>query len=91
MTLYSENASGDICKQDKIRVIKGDLLGTQGAVTFVEREAGFVSFKATNIPSFTDELRIEISSVAKYFEPGDRVRIVDGKHVGETGIVIKIE
>ena len=27
----------------------------------------------------------------KYFEPGDHVRIIDGKFKGETGIVISIE
>lgn len=60
-------------------------------MTLVEREVGFIRFKATNIPGFEDELRIEYSSVAKYFEPGDHVRIIDGKNAGETGIVIKSE
>lgn len=27
----------------------------------------------------------------KYFEPGDHVRIIDGKNKGETGIVVSTE
>lgn len=44
-----------------------------------------------NIPGFTEELRVEASHVVKYFEPGDQVRILDGKYKGETGIVIGSE
>ena len=33
----------------------------------------------------------ELSQVRKYFEVGDHVRVVAGRHEGETGIVVKIE
>lgn len=53
-TFLSEGGSVEICKGDKIRVIKGDLKGTNGKVTKVE--GGFVFFVPTNIDGFTDEL-----------------------------------
>lgn len=34
---------------------------------------------------------MEASNIVKYFEPGDHVRIIDGKHKGETAIVISAE
>jgi len=32
-----------------------------------------------------------LANVTKYFEPGDLVRITEGKYKGETGQVIEIE
>lgn len=29
--------------------------------------------------------------MTKFFEPGDDVRVIDGKYKGETGIVTKLE
>ena len=43
----------------------------QGKVTNVELDTGFIFFVTNEIPEFTDELRLEASNVAKYFEPGD--------------------
>ena len=36
-------------------------------------------------------MRVEANTIIKYFEPGDNVRILDGKHKGETAIVISSE
>lgn len=54
----------------------------------LEGDGGFVVFKPTNFPGFDKDLRLEASNVVKYFEAGDQVRVIDGKHRGETGIVI---
>lgn len=54
----------------------------------ISAENGFVVFKPY-IKGLDEPLKIEAASVAKYFEPGDHVRIVDGKYKGDTGIVIK--
>jgi transcription elongation factor len=44
------------------------------------------------IPSLAKkQLEVELDMVVKYFEPGDLVRILDGKYKGETGQVIDIE
>ena len=77
--------STDITKGDKIKVKKGDLIDLCGEVIAVEN--GYVVFKAIDV-GIDDNLKVEASIVTKYFEPGDQVRVVDGKYKGETGIII---
>ena len=36
-------------------------------------------------------MHVDTEFVAKFFEPGDDVRIIEGKYKGETGLVTKIE
>jgi transcription elongation factor SPT5 len=86
-TFLSANNS-DINKGDKIRVIKGDLNGLYGSVITIEN--GDVLFKP-NIEGFDENLKLSSDFVVKYFEPGDHIRIIDGKFKGETGIVVSIE
>lgn len=38
-----------------------------------------------------ENLKIETEWVTKSFEPGDYVRVIDGRYKGETGIVTKLE
>ncbi len=80
--------SSDIAKGDKIRVIKGDLVGLYGTVVTIEE--GSVLFKPI-IEGYEDNLKLPSDQLVKYFEPGDHVRVIDGKFKGETGIVISIE
>lgn len=71
-------------------MIRGDLNGLKGTVSSVEDSKVF--FLALGIPSLAKkQLEVELDMVVKYFEPGDLVRILDGKYKGETGQVIDIE
>lgn len=36
-------------------------------------------------------MKYDASYVVKFFEPGDDVRVIEGKYKGETGIVTKLE
>ena len=72
-------------------MIKGDLSGINGKVIQVDIEGGFIYFFPTNFEGFTEELKLESTSVVKYFEPGDEVRVIDGRNKGETGIVVSAE
>ncbi len=83
-----QGSSTDICKGDKISVIKGDLVGIKGQVISIDLDSGFVTFKPIGIEGFDQDLKLEASSIAKYFEAGDNVRVIDGKYRGETGIVV---
>ena len=38
-----------------------------------------------------EPLPFELSQLRKFFQVGDHVRVVAGRHEGETGIVVKIE
>ena len=46
-----------------------------------------VVFTPTNLDGFTDNLAIDKDLLEKYFNQGDLVRIMQGNHKGETGIV----
>jgi transcription elongation factor SPT5 len=80
--------TSEFSKGDKIKVIGGDLNGISGKVVSLELDTGFINFIPIGIEGFTDELKLEVKNVVKYFEPGDYVRIIDGKYRGETGLVI---
>jgi len=81
----------EFSKGDKIKVIAGDLIGINGKVVSMEADTGFITFIPIGIEGFTNELRLEVKNVVKYFEPGDHVRVIDGKYRGETGLVISSE
>jgi len=71
-------------KGDKISVTKGDLTGMKGTVITI-CESGQVNFKPIGFPQLTKPLQIDIALIAKYFEPGDLVRVTEAKYKGETG------
>jgi len=62
----------------------------RGTVLSIE-EGGLVSFKPIDYPELDKPLQLDISFVSKYFEPGDLVRITEGKYKGETGQVIDVD
>jgi transcription antitermination factor NusG len=87
-TFMMNGTTSEFSKGDKIKVIGGDLNGISGKVVSLELDTGFINFIPIGIEGFTDELKLEVKNVVKYFEPGDYVRIIDGKYRGETGLVI---
>lgn len=87
-TFMANGSTSEFSKGDKIRVVAGDLNGIAGKVVSMELDTGFINFLPIGIEGFTSELRLEVKNVVKYFEPGDYVRVIDGKYRGETGLVI---
>lgn len=57
----------------------------------MEIDTGFINFIPIGVEGYTSELKLEVKNVVKYFEPGDHVRVIDGRYAGETGIVISSE
>ena len=51
---------------------------------------GEVIFKPV-IEGFDQNLKLQSEFMVKYFEPGDQIRVIEGKYKGETGIVVSIE
>ena len=50
-----------------------------------------VIFKTTNLDGFDENLGIDKAFVVKYFEPGDNVKIIDGRYIGDTALVVKVD
>lgn len=75
-------------KGDKISVHRGEYTGMRGTV--IEIEGGFVTFKSIDFPDL-DPQQVDIAFVTKYFEPGDLVRVTEGKYRGETGQVVDVQ
>lgn len=78
----------EIAKGDKIKILEGDLKNLTGEVVAIEE--GFVIFKP-DIQGFDQNLKVELSHITKFFEPGDAVRVIKGTNKGETGLVIDSE
>lgn len=64
---FKSDHSGEVAVGDKIRAVKGELLGAQGIVQGLEGENQVV-FKPTNLEGFEDNLCIDKTFVIKYFE-----------------------
>jgi len=86
---YLQGGQAYYGKGDKIKIIKGDLTNMNGIVVSIEEQV--VTFKPVGIPNYNRNLQIDIQHISKYFEPGDMVRIVEGKYKGETGQVIDVD
>jgi transcription elongation factor SPT5 len=88
-TALLRGGSSVYVKGDKISINKGEFTGLKGTVISVEDST--ITFQALNVPALTQHLPVEVSMVSKYFEPGDMVRIIEGKYQGDTGQVIDVE
>jgi transcription elongation factor SPT5 len=84
-----KSGSSIFAKGDKISINRGDFNGLKGIIE--TRDDNQISFKALNIPQLTQTLTVETSFVSKYFEPGDMIRVVEGKYKGDTGKVIGVD
>mmetsp|Transcript_4965 Transcript_4965/g.7511 ORF Transcript_4965/g.7511 Transcript_4965/m.7511 type:complete len:1186 (+) Transcript_4965:73-3630(+) len=76
-------------KGDSVRVVKGDLKGLHGIVhNVVDDNTVEVEPKDTDINQL---IPLESGDLEKYFNVGDHVKVVAGRHEGETGLVIRVE
>jgi transcription elongation factor SPT5 len=71
---------------DKVKVTKGDSKGLRGSV---DSSDGFLVFIYPFDEDFCDK-RFEFSvfDLCKYFEVGDHVKVIEGRYVGITGMVV---
>lgn len=83
--LAAENLS--LTKGDKIRVISGDLKNLTGSVVSVDKSIVKMQPDHKDIPMM---LNLDIKMIAKHFEAGDHIVVVEGENEGEKGIITKI-
>ncbi|KAI3404424.2 SPT5 [Candida oxycetoniae] len=77
---------------DKVEIRRGEQAKTIGIV--VEASLNEIKIRVTNSgdPKFVNQnLTVPATDLRKIFSEGDHVRIVEGKHFDETGLIIKID
>lgn len=84
--LAAENLS--LTKGDKIKVVNGDLKNLIGSVVSVEKSIVKMQPDHEAIKQMLD---LDIKMIAKYFEPGDHIYVVEGEHEGEKGLITKTD
>lgn len=88
---FKRDASAELTIGDKIYVVQGELQQANGTIVNFDDGGQTVIFKPTNIEGFDDSINLDRAMVVKYFEQGDRVRILEGKYQAELGIVTYVD
>ncbi|KAG2735960.1 hypothetical protein G9P44_000050 [Scheffersomyces stipitis] len=77
---------------DKVEIRRGEQAKTVGVVVEASLNEITISVTDSGDPKFVNQkLTVPASDLRKIFNEGDHVRIVEGKHFDETGLVIKID
>jgi transcription elongation factor SPT5 len=74
---------------DHVEVLDGEQAGIEGTVDTVGAEA--VTLKIELSDGETQMIEVPVRSVRKRFKPGDHIKVIAGKHLDETGLVVKVE
>jgi len=77
-------------KGDSVRVQAGDMMNMTGTVTDMTMDGKILSVKMDS-SDVKKTLPFEAENLAKRFDLGDHVRVREGMHAGQMGMVIKIE
>ncbi|KAK6454606.1 uncharacterized protein RJT20DRAFT_130787 [Scheffersomyces xylosifermentans] len=77
---------------DKVEIRRGEQAKTVGVVVEASLNEITISVTDSGDPKFVNQkLTVPANDLRKIFNEGDHVRIVEGKHFDETGLVIKID
>lgn len=77
---------------DKVEIRRGEQAKTIGLVVEAALNEITISVTDSGDPKFVNQrLTVPANDLRKIFHEGDHVRIVEGKHFDETGLVIKID
>ncbi|KAK9811747.1 hypothetical protein WJX72_009461 [[Myrmecia] bisecta] len=76
-------------KGDKVIVVEGDLKSLMGKVHHLA-EDGKVEVMP-QMEGLTEVLTFDAAQLQKFFQSGDHVKVIHGKHEGVTGMVVRVE
>lgn len=77
---------------DKVEIRRGEQAKTIGKVTSASLNEVVILVTDSGDAKFVNQsLTVPANDLRKVFAPGDHVRIIEGKHTDETGLVIKID
>jgi transcription elongation factor SPT5 len=76
---------------DTVEVVYGDLVGMIGKILSIDGST--VKLKPTNAADLGDmtEIAFLINQVKKHISVGAHVKIIDGRYINETGVVVALE
>lgn len=79
-------------KGDRVIVVEGDLKDIQGVVEVVT-EDGQVMVRPTDesLEGFKEAIGFAPRELSKFFQQGDHVKVINGTHKGETGMVVNVK
>lgn len=72
---------------DSVEVIEGELVNLQGIILSVD---GSKITMKPNHKDLIDPLEFQASELRKYFNQGDHVRVIGGRHEGDTGLIVRV-
>ena len=88
LAILANNNNIKFSKGDLVEVIEGDLINLMGTVESVEGD------KVTVIPKheeLKDKITFPAKQLRKFFRMGDHVKVIAGRHDGETGLIVGVE
>ena len=72
---------------DNVEVIEGELVNLQGTILSVD---GSKITMKPNHKDLIEALEFQASELRKYFNQGDHVRVIGGRHEGDTGLIVRV-
>lgn len=72
---------------DSVEVTEGELVNLQGIILAVD---GSKITMKPNHKDLVDPLEFQASELRKYFNQGDHVRVIGGRHEGDTGLIVRV-
>ncbi|XP_077978109.1 transcription elongation factor SPT5-like [Glandiceps talaboti] len=83
-----EKSLHNLAPGDNVEVIEGELVHLQGKVITVDGD------KVTMVPKHEDlkePLDFPAHELRKHFSMGDHVKVISGRYIGDTGLIVRVE
>eukprot|EP01088_Endostelium_zonatum_P020869 TRINITY_DN78_c0_g1_i1.p1 TRINITY_DN78_c0_g1~~TRINITY_DN78_c0_g1_i1.p1 ORF type:complete len:1177 (+),score=447.91 TRINITY_DN78_c0_g1_i1:70-3531(+) len=91
MATVNVKKRANLAKGDLVKVIEGDLKHLMGVVQSVDDESVTILPKHEDLKDPLTFKGAEIDHLSKHFEIGVHVKVIGGRHEGETGMIIRLE
>lgn len=74
---------------DHVEVFEGEQKGVVGLVHSVSGDV--ITIEVQHEELLGQRVEVQLKQVRKKFKPGDHIKVMNGKHTDETGLVVKVE
>ena len=82
-----EDQTHNFSTGDNVEVTEGELINLQGTIMSVDGSK--ITMKPLH-KELTDPLEFQANELRKYFNQGDHVRVIGGRHEGDTGLIVRV-